>query len=470
MESAEATKMCMDANTDNVEDVIAINAFNRPGTKDGFPIYIKNKIYPNEVKVLHEDLKTIFNKTHFVLLYQEQALQLFRHSGFPEDQVDNARRAIGHKEKETMKKLKNDFQQGLLNKKWNENQINEIWELMIKQAEYCFNRGHSVAYGLLSYLTAYLKYYYPLEFMTACLISKIGDVSKISIFINECHRIGIKVLPPNINDSNEHFTARKSTNDILFGILPIKGIGSSVSKVIIDNRPYKSFTDFLSKTKDSGKISKDVIIALIKSGAFTITKKEDYLLKYAQSLIDNKSYEPVVTVPTIKELKEKWDIEAANKEERLKLYNLKRKELYEKEQLIKQQQLINEFQDKYMQEPYMWEFETLSMFLTNNPFEIAYQYVRPFSEVPDDNKAVVICTIIDIKRKKDKNNNPFAYLDLYTPFEILESVCWASKYAQYQDLIKKGNNLAILGRKGEDKLFVEAIKTFEQWKKDKGIA
>lgn len=141
MESAEAKKMCIEAKTDNVEDIIVVNAANRPGTKESFPTYCFNKLHPNEVEVLHEDLKELFGKTHFVLLYQEQALQLFRKAGFPEDQVDNARRAMGKKKKEVMEQLEVDFRNGLTNT-WNKEQLDLIWQLMLKQSEYCFNRGH----------------------------------------------------------------------------------------------------------------------------------------------------------------------------------------------------------------------------------------------------------------------------------------------------------------------------------------
>ena len=152
MESAEARKMCVEAEVDNIEDIIVINAANRPGTKDNFPDYCKNKKYPDEVEVLHEDLKQIFNKTQYVLLYQEQALQLFRYAGFPEEEVDSARRAIGKKEKDKMEKLEIKFKEGLLNKNWNEDQINEIWGLMLKQADYSFNRGHKiVCHNMVTY-------------------------------------------------------------------------------------------------------------------------------------------------------------------------------------------------------------------------------------------------------------------------------------------------------------------------------
>jgi len=469
MESSEAKRMCIEAEVDNAEDIIVINAANRPGTKDSFPGYCKNKKFPNDVQVLHEDLKQIFNKTQFVLLYQEQALQLFRYAGFPDEEVDNARRAIGKKEKETMEKLGEKFKNGLSLKGWNETQINEIWELMLKQSEYSFNRGHSCAYALLSYLTAYLKTHYPLYFMTACLTAKSDNVSKLSIFINECHRLGIKVSPPHINYSGLEFTARSKKNEILFGLFAIKGIGESVVNNIVNNRPYKDLNDFIEK----GKIDKGTIISLSKAGAFPTKNKRDFLIKYAKSLFEQKDYKPVQSLPKLEELKNKWGINTdviKDKEQRLNLYNKKRQEIFDKELQEKYIKHMNDFSDKYLQNEYMWEFETLSMFLTNNPLEQAYQYVTPWDEVLSDEKATILCVIVDIKRKKDKNGNPYAYLDLYTPFGIIESTCWSSQYKKYNDIIKKGNSLAILGRKREGQFFVEAIKTYDQWLIDKKIS
>jgi DNA polymerase-3 subunit alpha len=462
MESAEAKKMCIEAEVSDIEDVIVINAANRPGTKDNFPDYCKNKKYPDQVEVLHEDLKQIFNKTQFVLLYQEQALALFRYAGFPEEEVDNARRSIGKKLKDVMEKLSVKFKEGLLDKGWKEYQIEEIWNLMLKQADYSFNRGHAVAYSLLSYLTAYLKTHYPLYFMTACLTAKSDNVSKLGIFINECHRLGLKVSPPHINKSGKYFTALKDSNEILFGLMAIKGVGESVVEEIINSRPYQGFEDFISRTNTN----KGTCIALAKSGCFPTKNKRDFLIRYAKSLFEVKEYAPVKTLKTLTELKEKWGIDTdtiKDKEKRLELYNQKRLEAFKKEQQDKFTKHMNDFAEKYLQDEFMWEFETLSMFITHNPLESAYKYVTPWEEVNDGEKATVVCVIVDIKRKKDKNGNAFAYLDLYTPFGIIESTCWSSQYKEYNDLIKKGNCLVILGRKNDGQFFVEKMQTYNKW-------
>jgi DNA polymerase-3 subunit alpha len=351
-----------------------------------------------------------------------------------------------------METLEIKFKKGLSQKGWNEDQINEIWSLMLKQADYSFNRGHAVAYSLLSYLTAYLKTYYPLYFMTACLTAKSDNVSRLSIFINECHRLGIEVCCPNINLSEKGFTAIKDENKILFGLYAIKGIGDAVVDVIIQNRRYSNFNDFVIKTKDTGKISKGIIIKLTKSGAFPTKNKKNFLIKYANGLFETTYKEEIFeerkSIPSVKELKEVWKIDTdviKDKQERLQLFNQQRKIKFDNEEVERtfkkedeKQKYIDEFSLKYLQEEFMWEFETLSMFITYNPLKEAYKYVTPWDEVNDGDKATVICVIVDIKRKKDKNNNSFAYLDLYTPYGIIEATCWARQYKDFNDLIING--------------------------------
>jgi len=249
-ESQEARTMSINAHVDNIEDVIAVNASNRPGTKDSFPDYCKNKLQPEGIKSIHPDLDELFKKTHSILLYQEDALHLFAYAGFPEEKQDTARRAIGKKKKDVMASLYAEFKDGLNKKQWTEQQIEDVWALISKQAEYSFNRGHAVAYSLLSYLTAWLKVYYPVEFMTALLTAKSDRTEKLSSIINDCHRLDVKVLPPKINESSDSFTAHPEKKEILFGFSAVKGIGSSIIAKIIESQPYVSFDDFLEKIQD----------------------------------------------------------------------------------------------------------------------------------------------------------------------------------------------------------------------------
>lgn len=468
MESAEAKAMCIQAQADNIEDIIAINAANRPGTKDQFPDYCDNKLHPKEAlaKLIHPDLAEIFKTTNMILLYQEQALQIFRYAGFPETEVDNARRAIGKKKVDVMAKLEVEFRDLLRDKEWTEEQISALWDLILKQTGYSFNRGHSVSYGLLSYLTAYLKYHYPVEYMTACLNIKSENISKIGILINECYNLGIEILPPDINKSRKDFTAFPKEKRILFGFLAIKGLGLSSITSTLENRPYKHLHDFLDR---AGATSK-VIISFIKAGCFGAYKRS-LLLDYFEYTYPKKQYKPVKTVPTEQVLREQWGIIKGDRKSKdetlLGEYNYKREQAFKQKERETYNKKLQDFKDKYMQNEYMWEFETLSMFITDNPLKEMSHYVTDWNLVKDGEEPCILAVIVDIKRKKDKNNNVFAYLDLYTVNGILEAVAWSSKYKKYSDLIEKGKCISILGRKNEGKLFVNEIKSFEQWKKDR---
>lgn len=468
MESAEARDMCIAANADNIEDIIAINAANRPGTKDQFPAYCSNKLKPDKAVLIHPDLREIFAKTNLILLYQEQALQLFRYADFPETEVDNARRAIGKKKIDVMEKLEVQFKQNLQLKGWTDEQQNAIWDLILLQTGYSFNRGHSVSYGLLSYLTAYLKYHYPVEFMTACMNIKADNISKLGILINESYNLGIEILPPDINDSRKDFTAIADKKQIRFGLLAIKGLGLSTILPTLEKRPYKDFHDFLDR---SGATSK-VVINFIKAGCFGKNKRE-LLLDYFDYTYQGKEFKPVKAIPTAEVLLNEWGIvkgdRKAKDESLIREYNEKRKIKFKKEFKEKYDLKLQAFQDKYMQGEYMWEFDTLSMFITDNPLKEMSHYVTDWELVKDGEEPCVLAVIVDIKRKKDKNNNVFAYLDLYTVNGIIEAIAWSSKYKKYSDLIEKGRCISILGRKNENKIFVNEIKSFEQWKKDRFI-
>ena len=466
-ESQEARTMSIAAHADNIEDVIAVNASNRPGTKDSFPEYCKNKLHPECIHSIHPDLDDLFKTTHSILLYQEDALHLFAYAGFPEDRQDVARRAIGKKKKDVMESLYEDFSKGLQDKNWSSQQIKDVWALLAKQAEYSFNRGHAVAYSLLSYLTAWLKVYYPVQFMTALLTAKSDNTSKLSVIITDCNRMGIKVLPPKINESALSFKAKPESQEILFGFGAIKGIGESVITKIIENQPYSSFNDYVSKIPD-----KAATIALIKAGAFPTSNKMKLMKKYAALSYEKKEYKPVQTYGTKTKLLLEWDINVddykigkkVDKEAVLQLYNEKRKEKFDKEQEEKYKAYMIEFQQKYAQNQFLWEYESLSMFLTDNPLQEGVDLINSnWDDVPNGEKTVVLCVISDIKRKKDKNNNQFAYLDLITSDRIIEATIWSKQLKEYFGLIAKGKCLAILGRKEDDHLFVERVKPYTVW-------
>ena len=404
------------------------------------------------------------------MLYQEQVLQIFRYAGFPEDEVDNARRAIGKKKLDVMAKLETEFREKLSAKGWTTEQLDQLWELILKQTGYSFNRGHSVSYGLLSYLTAYLKYHYPVAFMTACLNADSDDVSRIGILINECYKLGINILPPKINKSRRDFTAMIKEDEILFGLQAIKGLGDSVVSKILENRPYTDINGFI----DRSGCSKSHIVQLIKAGAFGTEHKRGMLLKYFDMIVPKKEYKNVKTIPSPKEdTLKRWGIDSSkftdpdkkkNNAMILELYNQKRKKQFDQEQAEKVRKEKQFYCEKYLQDEYLWEFETLSMFLTNNPLKEVKDYITDWNDVEQGSEGVLLAVVVDLKRKKDKNNNVFAYIDLYTVNGIIESVAWSSIFKEYNDLLQKGQCIALLGRKGENnQMFIKKVKNFQVW-------
>lgn len=472
-ESSEAQQMSIDCHCDNINSVINCTAFNRPGTKAQFPEYCKNVIHPENATVIHPDLNKIFKSTGSVLLFQEQALQIFRLASFPEDQVDNARRAIGKKKIDVMESLEFQFRDGLRKRGWTEEQISQMWDLILIQSSYSFNKGHSVAYGLMSYLTAWLKTHYSIYYFTALMSNNVNDSTKMARFINDTRSWNIKVLPPNINKSNKDFTPIPEKNSILFGLLAIKGLGEKVVEEIIANQPYKSFDEFLSYG-----FNKTTVISLIKAGCFTVSKKEQLLDAYCRRLISRREYKEVSTIPSKAELLLKWGINAddykegrkVNKELLLKDYNTAKRIQFESSEKERYDKEIKAFHNKYMNDMWLSEFEMLNLFLTSDPLEFAYDKIHDFEQIETDTDAVLIGVIVGIQRKKDRRGDLFCYIQIYTPTGIREAICWASATKQYFELIKNGNCIAIYGRKTEGgNIIVNEMKLYKKWLEDKKL-
>ena len=170
-----------------------------------------------------------------------------------------------------------------------------------------------------------------------------------------------------------------------------------------------------------------------------------------------------------------WDINVddykvgkkTDKEAVLALYNQKRQQQFDDDKKVKLQAFMNDFRNQYATDEFMWEFQSLSMFVTENPLKEAYELVgTEWDDVPNGNKAVVPCVVVDIKRKKDRNNNQFAYIDLCINNQIVEATIWSKQLKEYYELIEKGNCVCILGRKEDNHLFVEKVKGYNQWLSD----
>lgn len=321
--------------------------------------------------------------------------------------------------------------------------------------------------------TAWCKAHFPEFFFKALLNLNKDKPGKINKYIIDAHSFDVEILPPSINDSAMNFSV--VNGKILFGLSAIAGIGEALSEQIISDRningKFKNFNDFITRINPS----KSQIIALVKSGAIQTTNKKQFLIDYLKSQYDVRQYKPVTSLPTKAKLLMSWDINTedykigkkVDKEAILRLYNEKRKEIFNQEQETKYQEYIKECNEKYLVDEQYWEFETLQFFVSDeNPFETAYNVLPDFDEIEVGSKCVVVGIISKIQKKKTKKGQQYAYINLYGT-SLLECTVWPDALKKFNDLIVKGQQIAVLGKKdGDDKVIVEKIKPYRQWLHD----
>ncbi len=256
---------------ERIEDLIALNALYRPGPiKNGYvDDYIERKHGRRKVTYDLPILKDLLEETYGIFIYQEQVMQVAQKvAGYSLGEADLLRRAMGKKKPEEMEKQRQRFVSGGLEKGFPKPKVEGIFESMAKFAEYGFNKSHSAAYGYLAYLTGYLKTHYTVEFMAALLTSESGNTDKVVKYINECRDLQIQVLPPNVNKSNMNFTPDEGA--IRFGLGAVKNVGGGAVEAIVRARkehgPFKSLDDFCERV-DLSAVNKRVIESLIKAGA-----------------------------------------------------------------------------------------------------------------------------------------------------------------------------------------------------------
>jgi DNA polymerase-3 subunit alpha len=284
-------------------DLVAMNALYRPGPMDYIPNYIKRKNGKEKIEYDHPIMEKYLGDTYGITVFQEQVmLQSRALANFTRGESDTLRKAMGKKDIKTMNKLYNQFVEGCLNnqefisgceqiKKDPKELIEKIWKDWTAFAKYAFNKSHSVCYAYVAYQTAYLKAYYPAEFMAANLTRNISDIEKISTQMEECHRMKIRVLSPDVNESYRGFTVNK-TGDIRFGLAGIKNVGANAVDNIIEERTkngqYKDIFDFVSRV-NLNAVNKKNLEALAFSGAFdcfTDIKRHQFFA----SISDNESF------------------------------------------------------------------------------------------------------------------------------------------------------------------------------------
>lgn len=271
------------------EDIIAINALYRPGPLESGMVdsFIKRKHGKENIVYDFSELEPYLKDTYGLIVYQEQVMQIATViGGFTMSQADALRKAMGKKNRALMQQMREEFIKGAVAKNHNKKAAENIYDLCAKFAEYGFNKSHAAAYAVISYRTAWLKAHYPLEFMAALLSSVSGDEDKIIEYINECTRIGINVLPPLVNESDNDFTPINGA--IRFGLNAIKNFGEHAAEAIVKERAaglFVSFTDMCSRL-DSKILNKKSVEALIYSGALDNFGKRRAILEGYISILD----------------------------------------------------------------------------------------------------------------------------------------------------------------------------------------
>ncbi|MBD1380102.1 DNA polymerase III subunit alpha [Metabacillus arenae] len=262
-----------------LEDIVAVNALYRPGPMENIPHFIKRKHKQETVRYLHPDLEPILRNTYGVIVYQEQIMEIAsKMAGFTLGEADLLRRAVGKKIKELLDKERDRFVTGCLKKGYKENTAHKLYDLIVKFANYGFNRSHSVAYSMIGFQLAYLKTHFPLYFTAALLTSVIGNDSKIAHYLREAKQQNIEILPPSINKSSYPFIPEKK--GIRFSLAVIKSVGVSAVKEIFHvrkQRPFQDFFDFCVRVSHKA-INRKTIEALIMSGAMDEFNKDRAVL------------------------------------------------------------------------------------------------------------------------------------------------------------------------------------------------
>ena len=457
------------------EVISVILALYRPDSMGALDEYVEMATGGSRPPSIHPDMDEILKDTNYCMIYQEQLLDIVKKfGGRTYGQADLFRKAIGKKLPELVKQESEKLRGEIITNGYSKDIANTIADELASKGGYLFNKSHSFSYAVLCFETAWFKAHYPTYFFKALFNQNKDKAGAINKYILDARYFNVDIMPPNINHSGMNFTVDK--DKVLFGLSAIGGIGESLSKKIIEEREnngiYKSFDDLIQRLS----LGKASVIALIKSGAIPCKNKREKLISYLKSEYQPLKFSEVQSLPTYKKLEEDWNIDLKkyvipssgkrivyDKEALLTEYNRLKKIQFEENQKVRFQKYIDD-NKKYLEDEQFWEFQTLQVFINDNPFDAAYTFLIPFEDVPDGEKCTLVGIIAKVQKKKDKNGKQFAYINIYSSFGLVEGIVWHSQLKEYEDLVKKGQQVAILCKKdSEEKVIVEKLKPYSKW-------
>ncbi len=416
-------------------DLVAMNALFRPGPIGGGMVdeYIDRKKGKKEITYPHPKLEPILKETYGIIVFQEQVMQIASAlANFTMGEADTLRKAMGKKQKEMMEKMKKRFIEGAKKNNISEKKALEIYNLMEKFAEYGFNKSHSVAYAWVAYQTAYLKSNYPIPFMAALLTSEKNDPKKLATYIGECKRMGLKIFPPNINESSVDFTPSKE--GIIFGLSAIKNVGTAAIKSIISERekngPFKHFKDFCKRINLT-TVNQRVIESLIKAGAFDcFGVKRSVLLKNLEKSLS--------LIQSEKKL---------NKTNSTSLFVMAG--LTEKDSDFK----YEDFPEFSHEEILKFEKEVLKIYISGHPMDkyeeviksLKRDTIESLEENKNDRDVMIIGVITDIGAQKTRSKKTKYVGTIDDKTGSINFLMFESFYEQFKNVIKEDTPLLFKG-------------------------
>ncbi|MDU1583416.1 MAG: DNA polymerase III subunit alpha, partial [Peptoniphilus harei] len=455
---------------DEFSDLVAANALFRPGPMKQIPKFVASKHDKSKISYIHPKLEPILKSTYGCIVYQEQVMQIVQQiGGYSLGRADIVRRAISKKKMKVMEEERQNFiygneKEGVCGAIANgvdEKSANEIYDLIIDFADYAFNKSHSVAYSVVAYRTAWLKYYYPREFMAAQISTYTNDIKQVSLYIEEIKRLGIDILPPNINYSFKNFTVEDKK--IRFGLKAVKNVGDNLIDVIVrgrDKGKYKSLKDFVDRINaiDKSALNKRAVEALIRCGAMDDFEgnRAQYLAIY-ESVLSSSSSTAKNNV-----LGQFSLFENTNVSEDLPIL----RDFKQKDKLDMEKEVIGMYISGHPLDPYREIIEKSTNINTNQIFEKYRENLLKYSKVK-------VGGILKSKKTMiTKNNKMMAFAALEDLFGTIELVIFPNVFSKYKDLIDDENVVFVEGHFQESeveepKILVDAISKIKMPTKNK---
>jgi len=432
LESQGMRRYLKELKPNDMEDLIAIISLYRPGPMELIPHYIARKYGKEKIIYLHPKLEPILNSTYGIAIYQEQLLQIAKDlAGFTLGEADILRRAIGKKIKTLLDAQKQKLIKGMMERGISQEIAEKIWNFIEPFAQYGFNRSHSASYAQIAFRTAYLKAHYPLEFMTALMNNEAIEIERTAELVNECRRMNILILPPDLNESYENFSVVKEKNAIRFGLLAIKNVGENIVYEIIRERVkngrFLNIQDFLQRIchKDLNKKSLE---SLIKTGVFdALAEREELIFNLDVLLSYNQEVKRINLSP---------QINLFAKEISFPSLNLKKTEPMSLEQKLK------------------FEKELLGVYISDHPVR-HYQEkfkkigVRPLAEISEKliNKSVRVGGVItELKKILTRTGRSMLSVSLEDTSGVTEITVFPNMLEKTLTFWQKDNIIIIEGR------------------------